>query len=103
MTQPRDEITYQLLTQDEQDDMLAQTLLAQERDLFMHTVNRERYQAIIEDQQTPAEFLERVITLRNETDGRLAEVGAIVRALNLQLPPPERLEAARTRILARRA
>lgn len=101
MTQPREEITYELLTQDEMDDMLAETLLAQERDLFMHRINRERFQAIIDDPETPAKFRERVTHLRDETDERLAEVGGIVRALKPQLPEKARLDAARTRIEAR--
>ena len=100
MTQPR-ERTYKMLSQDERDEMLAQTLLAQERDAFMHGVNLERFDTIIADPLTPDYFREHVTSLRNETASRIAEVDATIRALEPQLPDATRLEAAKVRIATR--
>ena len=98
MTQPND---YQLLTQDERDDMHAQTLLAQETDLFMHRINRERYDAILAGPLPPGPFRSRVEKLRGETIERTAEVEAVIEALKPQLPPKARLDASAARLRAR--
>lgn len=98
MTQPND---YQLLTETERDDMLAQTLLAQEIDLFMHRINKERYDAILAGPLPPGTFRTRVEALRAETIERTVEVEAIIAALKPQLPPKPRLDAAAQRLRAR--
>ena len=100
MTQPSGPV-YRVLSQNERDDMLTETLLAQERDAFAHHMNLERFDAIIADEATSPEFRERIEGLRADTSSRIAEVDVIIRSLTPQLPTAERLAAAKTRIDAR--
>ena len=91
--------TYQfkLLSQQEQDEMLAVTLLAQERDLYAHLLNLDRFNEML--QTLPAgEFRDRITQLRDETQSRIAEVSSIIEALEPQLPPPARLATAKARL-----
>lgn len=94
---------YLLLTEEERDDMLAQTLLSQEVDLFMHRVNQERYDAILAGSLPPGQFRNRIEKLKEETLERAIEVEAILDALRPQLPPQARLSAATARLRARQA
>lgn len=91
-------MAYLVLTQDEQDDMIVQTLLAQERDHFAHTLNQERYAEILKSRPADDPFAVRVQQLHDETVSRLAEVNAIVDALTPQLPDAGRIVAAVARI-----
>mgnify|MGYP001034677711 CR=1 FL=1 len=88
---------YQLLTQDEQDEIVAVFLKAQERDLFTHRLNLQRFEAMLPD--LPAgEFKERIQRLRTETIERIREVEEILAKTLPQAPPKERLEAAIQRV-----
>jgi hypothetical protein len=91
---------FLLLSQEERDEMLAATLLAQERDLFMHKANKERFQRILAN-GARGEFRQRIQQLRDETDQRISEVTQIIEALKPELPPVARLRAAAERIKAR--
>jgi ferritin-like metal-binding protein YciE len=96
MPLPKD-YEYQLLTQDEQDEIIAAFLKAQERDLFTHRLNLQRFEAMLPS--LPAgEFKQRIQQLRNETIDRIAEVEAIIEKTLPQAPPVERMRAAIARV-----
>lgn len=92
--------TYLVLSQDEQDDMLVQTLLAQERDHCAHQLNLERFEAMLGGLPS-GPWRERIQQLRDETVVRLREVESIMEALEPQVPAGTRRTAALTRIRAR--
>jgi hypothetical protein len=89
---------YQVLTEEEQHDMLLGTLYAQERDHWLHTVNKERYEAILADKTISQAFRSQVQNLLQQTDARIHEVTHIIEKLRPQLPPAEHLQAAVVRI-----
>jgi hypothetical protein len=91
---------FLLLSQEERDEMLAATLLAQERDLFMHKANKERFGRILAN-GARGEFRKRIEDLYNQTEDRISEVTQIIEALKPELPPVARLKAAAERIKAR--
>lgn len=91
---------YQLLTQEEQDDIIVGYMLAQEKDAYCHSINLERYNDML--LALPAgKFKERIEELRNDTQLRLTEVQAIVNATKPQMPPKARQDAALQRIKAK--
>jgi len=98
MTQPTDE--FILLTQEERDEMLAATLLAQERDLFAHRHNKGRFERILAN-GAKGEFRQRIQRLLAETNERISEVEQIIEALRPELPPIQRLRAAHARLKAK--
>jgi hypothetical protein len=91
---------YNVLSQDEQDEIIVAFMQAQERDLFCHQLNLERYNRMLET-LADGEFKSHITKLRDETAKRLAEVQAIIAATECQLPPQERIEAAKTRIASK--
>lgn len=93
-----DNYQFKLLTQDERDEMLAQTLKNQEVDIFMHTVNKSRYQQIIPQLAEDNQLRKKLEKDVHDIDNRLAEIGAIITALTPQLPPLSRLKAAMSRL-----
>jgi Flp pilus assembly CpaF family ATPase len=93
---------YVLLTEDERDDVVVEFYAAQERDLFCHRLNRNRYAAMLATLKE-SDFRDRVVKLAAETDARIKEVEAIIAATLSQLPSGERLQAAADRIVAKRA
>lgn len=101
MPLPKD-YQYQLLTQDEQDEIVATFLKAQERDLFTHKLNLERFEAMLAS--LPAgEFKDQIQRLRNETIARIGEVEAIIEKTLPQAPPVARMQAAIARAEQRAA
>jgi hypothetical protein len=92
---------YKLLTQDERDEMLAQTLKAQETDLFMHTSNKERFLEMIDLLPEDNLFRKKLEKEIEVIDSRLIEVSTIIETLEHQLPDNQRLQAAMTRIKER--
>lgn len=91
---------YQLLTQDEQDEIIAEYIKAQERELFCHELNLQRF-----EQMLPAlpegEWKQRIKQLHTETIARISEVESIMKATVKQAPPTERLQAAMERVKAK--
>ena len=74
------------ITAEEKEDMLIQTLRAQEMDLYIHNLNKERYQDIVKNLPADNDFrknLEKEILV---IDSRLEEVNATVAALDKQMP-----------------
>lgn len=91
--------TYQVLTQDEQDDILTEFLHVQEQDLFCHNLNRERYENILADKDLEAgAFKNRITDLYNTTLDRINEVTTIINSSLKQLPPADRLAASISRL-----
>jgi len=91
---------YQFLSQEEQDEIIVEYLKAQERDHFCHRINLERFDAML--QSLPeGEFKNHIVNLREETAKRLIEVNSIIGATKRQLPPQERLDAAKARLAAK--
>jgi hypothetical protein len=100
---PSEKRTYHILSEDEKDDMIASTLLSQERDDFSHATNIDRYEEMLKDPNMPAKFRSRVEELLSETRNRLAEVRTIENALEKELPAANRLNAAVARLHAKEA
>ncbi|GIV04038.1 MAG: hypothetical protein KatS3mg015_2868 [Fimbriimonadales bacterium] len=97
---PEGEYTYQALTQEEMDDIVVEFLKAQERDLFVHNLNRQRFDDMLQT-LPPGEFRQRIQQLKAETEQRISEVDTIIKSTAKQLPPQTRLQAAAQRIAAR--
>lgn len=92
---------YVLFDEDKQHEALANTLLAQEMDHYIHSVNLARYKQMLVS-LPHGEFRDRIqLDHHDETVKRLSEVQSILDALRLQLPSAEKLKAALTRIEAR--
>lgn len=84
--------TFNILTQDEQDNIVVDFHAAQERDLFTHTINLARYQSMLGTlPDTP--FKNRIQQLHDETVSRLEEVNAIIVATKPQLPTPTKIQS----------
>lgn len=88
---------FQVLSQDEQDDIMTNFLLAQERDLFCHQTSLARYDAMLVS-LPDGPFKTRIQGLRTDTQSRIDEVNAIIAASQNQIPPSERLQAAMSRL-----
>lgn len=101
-TRMMDRVTIQAVDQDEHDDMLANTLLAQERDLAAHRLNLERFEAILGD-MPPGPTRHHYMDLLLQTLDRGDEVTRIIDGLTPQLPPQARLDDAVARIKQREA
>lgn len=92
---------YRTLDEDTRNEMLVQTLMAQESDLYMHTINLERFEALAKDESTPAELKERVTNEIPVLKSRIAEVEGIIKHLEPQLPDQKTIEQTALRIKAR--
>ncbi|KKL58015.1 hypothetical protein LCGC14_2229610, partial [marine sediment metagenome] len=90
-------VNITVVDSDEQDDMLAQTLLSQERDLYAHRVNLERYETILAN-GVAGESRAIMASLMLQTLDRIDDVTRIIEALTPQLPSQARLDAAIARI-----
>ncbi|KKK67672.1 hypothetical protein LCGC14_2951740 [marine sediment metagenome] len=88
---------YQILTENEQDNIKVSFLLSQERDAYCHGLNLERYDAMLETLDD-GDWKLRVTKLRAETAGRLAEVSSIITATLPQMPSSQRIQAAKLRL-----
>ena len=70
---------YQILSQDEQDDIVISFLHSQGRDKFAHGLNLERYDTMLKS-LPDGEWKNRISQLRVETSKRLAEVNSTIEA-----------------------
>jgi len=73
------------ITAEEKEDMLIQTLKAQEMDLYIHNLNKERYQDMLPN-LPEGPFKVRIEGEINTIDSRLVEVNAVITALDKQIP-----------------
>ena len=88
---------YQILSQEEQDDIIVSFMLGQERDKYCHELNLERYTEMLKTSKA-GEWHDRLLKLRNETASRLVEVNNIISVTVSQMPPQERIDATKLRI-----
>lgn len=100
--QPTKRIQYDLLSEEEMDDALVQTMKAQQMDHYLHTVNAERYEAMLPALEE-GPWKDRVAGLLEETRGRIVEVESIIVALEPQMPDATRKAAAVARLTAAEA
>ncbi len=89
-----------IVDDDEQDDLLAETLLAQETDLVTHRMNLVRFDTMLSN--GIANGRPYIVMLSLQTLDRIATVTATIEALTPQLPSAGRLTAAVARVKARR-
>ncbi len=90
---------YQILSQEEQDDIIVSFMLGQERDKYCHELNLQRYTKMLETSKA-GKWHDRVLKLKDETVSRLAEVDSIIGVTVSQMPPRQRIDAAKQRIEA---
>jgi len=74
------------ITPEEKEDMLIQTLRGQEMDLYIHNLNKERFQDIVDSLPADNEFRKKLESEILVIDSRLAEVTSVITALDKQLP-----------------
>ncbi len=90
---------YQVLSQEEQDDIIVSFMLGQERDKFCLELNLNRYKDVLEKGNGKGKWHDRVKELQAESVERLAEIDSIIEASKVQMPSQERVEAAQKRLL----
>ena len=100
---PSEKRTYHILSEDEKDDMIASTLLSQERDDFSHATNIDRYEEMLKDDSMPTQFRSYIEKMLAESRTRLAEVRSIENALEKELPATARLNSAVARLRSKEA
>ena len=87
---------YKVLDQTEKDRIIVEFMLAQERDHYCHTINKERYDKILADPNLQeGDFKERVKQLRAETVLRINEVEHIINHTIAQMPDAESIETVK--------
>lgn len=91
---------YQVLSQDEQDEIAVSFMLSQERDKFCLELNSARFDEMLKTLED-GEWKTRVAQLRAETSKRLVEVNSIIEATKPTMPPSARVEAAKLRLKAK--
>ena len=91
---------YEILSQEEQDDIIMSFLLSQERDEYCHQLNLTRYEQML-TVLPDGPWKQTITKYRDETNQRLAEVRSIIAATQAQLPPADRKQAAITRVRAK--
>ena len=94
------EFVYKVLTLEEQHDMLLNTLIAQERDHYMHCCNAERFRGMLDNalQGQETEFAQRIQKLHDDTLLRRHEVETIMHELLKQMPSEEHTSRAIQRL-----
>ena len=93
-------MAYQVLTQDDQDEIIVDYMKATERDLHCHLINVERYDVILAGTMG-ADHRANIEGRLEETRSRIEEVQAIFDATVSQMPDRTRIDAALVRIKAR--
>lgn len=108
MTQPKElgkptPIVYDLLTQDEMDEMLVEYMRAQQRDHFLHSINLQRAREVVAMLPAESPFRAHMEQFAADTESRIQEVESLIRATEAQMPPQERRVAALEKIQQREA
>lgn len=88
---------YQFLTPDERDDMLVSLMKSTETDHYMHEINLERYEAMLQTLPDGA-FKTKIAKDRTDTVDRLVAVNSIIAATIPQMPSQERVAASVLRL-----
>lgn len=92
---------YKVLSQDDRDDMIVHFYHSQESDLFLHRINLERYDKMLKG-SLEDKFRERITELVRQEKAALANVVAIMKATEGQLPTQERITASMLRYKERK-
>lgn len=95
-------MNYKLLSQDEQDEILVNTLRAQERDHFCYAANVERYTNALTT-LPPGPKRDYIAALLVTETEAMDHQSHIVNHTQKQMPPQARVDAALARILAKEA
>ena len=90
--------TFKTLTAEEQEEMLVNTLKAQELDLYMHTMNKERFQDMITALPDGNDFKTKLQSEIVVIDSRLVEVNTTIASLEKQIPVELDIAVVMTRI-----
>lgn len=90
--------TYKLLSQEERDEIIANTLKAQERDIFTYQLNIDRYSALLEDENLDPEYKAKLETLLESENREKNRTESIYTATLAQAPTQAKLESAITRL-----
>lgn len=99
MADDKPPMEYHLLTEDHKHEHVANFILAQEQDHYLHSINKKRYEDMLYCGGIPAgPFRERIERLHAETCDRLMEVEAILLSTRKAMPEPETLRAALVRL-----
>jgi len=77
---------YKTITAEEKEDMLIQTLKAQEMDLYIHSLNKERYQDMVTTLPVDNAFRQKLESEILVIDSRLLEVNTAITSLEKQIP-----------------
>lgn len=88
---------YVLLTEEEKDDITVSFLKSQERDMYCHEVNIERYNTMLPT-LPEGDFKKRIQHLLNDENKRKTEIESIIVATVPKLPSKERVAAAKIRL-----
>ena len=89
-----------ILGRNDQDDTIVGFFLAQERDRYTHALNLERFDRMLLS-LPEGDWRKQVQLLRDQTAARLNEVDSIIAATETQLPPRDRIDAAKLRLKAK--
>lgn len=90
---------YQVLSQEEQDDIIVSFMLSQEKDKYCLELNLQRYTEMLKTLEG-GQWRDRVEKLQAESTSRLAEIDSIIEVTKAQMPPSERIDTAKARISA---
>lgn len=93
-------MAYQTIDDDDQDEALIAFVVSQERDHHSHTLNKQRYEAMLIT-LPDGPFKTRVLELLTQTNSRLSDIDAILAATAPQMPPPARVAASVARMKAK--
>lgn len=91
---------YTQLSQDEQDDYIAEAMRGRELEHFTRSVNVANYDAMLPTLQD-GDWKQRIQQMRLEEIAALAHEDEVHAALSAQLPDPVRLAAAQSRVTAK--
>ena len=89
------------ITIEEKEEMLIQTLKAQEMDLYIHTLNKERFQDMVLNLPEESEFRQKLEGEILVIDSRLEEVNATIASLEKQIPEDTDVPAVLVKLKAK--
>jgi len=92
---------YKTLTELEKEEMLIQTLKSQEMDLYIHSLNKERFEDMIPTLPIGDPFRQKLESEVVVIDSRLVEVNTILTSLEKQIPVDTNIATVLARIKAK--
>lgn len=91
---------YKTLTESEQDDLIVQTYKSNEKDLFVHLINKDRFEDMLQT-LGESDFKTRIEKLLIDTNSRIIEVQSVLDSTDKQLPDNTRVADSLVRIKSR--